>query len=433
MSNIHMTEVAFTRGCLMNLGGYLNVARNMSKEYAGQFGNAARKIGDTFNVRKPQRFEGTRNNKYTPEDLKNIFSTIKIDKQFGIHFEWGSVEKTLSLQDAQERYFKPAALRIAHAINGDGAEYAFKNSWNTVGTPGVVPGSGSATVPELLDVYMKAGDKLIEQGLPEGEIMNCIISRRMSSVFVGRVSSLFTPTEVIGGQYKKGWIDPTGLGYRWFKDQSLWLHTSGTLADASNNTVTANAAASNAGTDGNNGTQSLGLSGMDASATIKAGDWFTIANVYSIHPQTRQSTGQLQQFRVTQDATAAGGGTVTVQIVPAITATGPYANVTVVPGASAAVKFDEAAADYDAYGSTTSRAGLLLHKNAFAFAAVPLEGPENGMGAKVVHEVDPNTGINIRLVRAFDADENREITRLDTLYGFGKLYGELCTTILSAS
>ena len=76
MANIHMTEVAFTRGTLMNLGGYLNVARNLSPDYSSKFGNQSRKIGDTFNVRKPQRFEGTRNAQYTPEDLKNIFTPI---------------------------------------------------------------------------------------------------------------------------------------------------------------------------------------------------------------------------------------------------------------------------------------------------------------------------------------------------------------------
>ena len=430
MPNIIMTPLVFTRGVLMNLGGNLNVARNMSTEYRSKFGNQAQKIGSTFQVRKPQRFEGTTNVHYTPESLKNIFATITVDKSFGIHFEWGSVEKTLSIQDAQEKYFKPAAIRIAHKINADAAEFAFFNSFNTVGTPGVVPGSGSATVPELLDVYLKAGDKLVEQGLPENEPLSCIISRRMSSVFVGRVSSLFTPTEVLGGQYKRGVIDPTGLGYRWYKDQGLYVHTSGTLADASNNTVTA---ATTTADDGNNSSQSLALSGMDSGATIKKGDWFTIAGVYAVHPQYRTSTGQLQQFKLTADATAAGDGTVTVSFFPAITPTGQYQNVSAAPGSGVAVKFCEAGADYDAYGAVVSRAGLLLHKNAFAFCSVPLEGPDKGMGATVEQETDPATGIVMRFTRSWDSVESREITRIDTLYGFGWLYRELACTILSAS
>jgi hypothetical protein len=432
MANIILTPTVLLRGVLMNLGGRLNVARNMTKEYQKQFGGKGVKPGATIQVPKPQRFEGTRNTKFTPESLKNTSTPVTVDKRANVHFEWSSVEKTLSIIDAQQKYFKPASITIAHMVNADAAEYAFLNSFNTVGTPGVVPGAGSATVPELLDVYMKAGDKLIEQGLPEGEQLNCIISRRMSSVFVGRVSSLFTPTEVIGKQYKTGWVDPTGLGYNWYKDQGLYVHTSGTLADASNNTVV-NGANQVSG-DGNNSTGSLIIDGLDASATIKAGDWFTIANVYSTHPQYHTSTGQLAQFRVLADVTADGSGNATLSIYPAITASGQYQNVDSVPANDAAVLFDEAAVgNVDAYGSTVSRAGLLLHKNAFAFCSVPLEGPEDGMGAILRQETDPDTGITIRFTRSWDGDEEREITRLDTLYGFGRLYGELCSTILSAS
>lgn len=432
MPNIIITPLVYTRGVLMNLGGYLNVARNMTKEYTKEFGNKGQKIGATFQVRKPQRFEGTTNIAYTPESLKNIYSTITVDKPFGIHFDWNSIEKTLSIQDAQEKYFKPAALRVAHYANQQAAEYAFYNSFNTVGTPGVTPGAGSATVPELLAVYMGAGDKLIAQGLPENEPLTCIISRAMSSVFVGRVSSLFTPTELIGGQYKKGWVDPTGLGYRWFKDQGLHVHTNGTLADASNNT-TVNGA-SQVADDGNNSTQSLIIQGLDASATIKRGDWFTIAGVYAVHPIYKTSTGELMQFKVLADVTADGSGDATISIFPAITPTGQYQNVDAAPADTAAVLFcGGSTANVDAYASTVSRCGLLLHKNAFAFVSVPLEGPEKGMGAIVEQETDPATGMVMRFTQSWDANLSREITRLDSLFGFGPLYKEMSCVILAAA
>ena len=432
MPNIIITPVVYTRGVLMNLGGYMNVARNLTKEYTKEFGNKAQKIGATFQVRKPQRFEGTTNIQYTPEPLKNIFTTVTVDKPFGIHFEWGSIEKTLSIQDAQEKYFKPAALRIAHYANQKAAEFAYFNSFNTVGIPGETPGSGSSTVPDLLGVYMGAGDKLVAQGLPEGEPLTCIISRKMSSVFVGRVSSLFTPTELIGGQYKRGWIDPTGLGYRWAKDQGLHVHTSGTLADTGN--TAAVDGDGQVADDGNNSSQSINLKGFTAGATIKRGDWFTIAGVYATHPQYRTSTGELMQFKVMADAVADGSGDVTLSIFPAITPTGQYQNVNAAPAGDADVLFCGAATtDKDKYGGVTSRAGLLLHKNAFAFVSVPLEGPEAGMGAKVVQETDPATGIKLRFTQSWDAIMSREITRLDSLHGYGALYKELSCVILGAA
>jgi hypothetical protein len=433
MPNIVITPTVYTRGVLMNLGGYLNIAKNMSTEYTKEFGNKAQKIGATFNVRKPQRFEGTTNIAYTPESLKNIYTPVTVDKTFGVHFEWSTIEKTLSIQDAQEKYFKPAALRIAHYINQQSAQFAFYNTFNTVGTPGVTPGAASATVPELLAVYMGAGDKLVAQGLPENEPLTCIVSRKMSSVFVGKVSSLFTPTELIGGQYKKGWVDPTGLGYRWAKDQGLPVHTSGTFADSSNNTVVA-ATATLSADDGNNSTQALDISGADSGATYKRGDHFTIAGVYAVHPQYRTSTGELMQFKVLADTAAAGDGTATLSIMPAITPTGQYQNVNKAPAAGDAVLFNEnLIGNVDAYTATVSRAGLLLHKNAFAFVSVQQEGPEAGMGSICVNETDPSTGTKLQLIRSYDPVLKREITRLDTLFGFGKLYPEMSCVILSAA
>jgi hypothetical protein len=43
---------------------------------------------------------------------------------------------------------------------------------------------------------------------------------------------------------------------------------------------------------------------------------FTIAGVYAVNPQTRQSTGSLQQFVVTADLTASSTGTLSIS--PAI-------------------------------------------------------------------------------------------------------------------
>ena len=427
MANIFITPLVFTRGVLMNLGGYLNVARNLSSEYKKEFGSKVQKIGATFQVRKPQRFEGTTNVAYTPEPLANIFTTITVDKTFGIHFDWNSIDKTLSIEQANERYFKPAALRIAHRHNADAADFAFYNTFNTVGLPGVNPGAGSQDIPTLLGYYMGAGDKLVQQGLPENEAMNCIISRKMSSVFVGRVSSLFTPTEEIGKQYQTGWKDPTGLGYRWYKDQGLHVHTGG----SSLGTVPLVSGNNQTGPDGNNSSGTLLMKGLASSTTIaKKGDWFTIDGVYSVHPIYKTTTGELQQFKLLQDLTSSGT-TGTASFFPAITPTGQYQNVDAAPVDGAAIYFDMGTlASPTLYASAVSRCALLLHKNAHAYVSVPLEGPEKGMGSITEMQTDPDTGVTMRFTHSWDAILSREITRIDTLYGFGWLYREMACVIL---
>ena len=43
------------------------------------------------------------------------------------------------------------------------------------------------------------------------------------------------------------------------------------------------------------------LTGLGASATIRAGEVFTVASVFAVNPQSRTSTGVLAQFVVTAD------------------------------------------------------------------------------------------------------------------------------------
>ena len=60
------------------------------------------------------------------------------------------------------------------------------------------------------------------------------------------------------------------------------------------------------------GSTTLAVTGT-GSETVTDGDVFTVAGVYAVNPQTRESTGSLQQFVVTSAATAtAGAYTLTV-------------------------------------------------------------------------------------------------------------------------
>jgi hypothetical protein len=419
MPNVLLTPTLLTRMTLMNLGGMLNVCRNMSKDYSKEFGKKSYKQGDKLQVRKPQRFEGTDNLTFTPEPLTNTQTTIRVDKVAGVHFEFDSVERTLSLEAIQERYAEPAALALASKINRRAAEYCALNTFNAVGTPG--------TTPTSMLTYLSAGDKLVEQGLPEEAELACIVNRNMSSTYVNATNGLNNPAAMIGSQIKKGVVQDQ-LGYNWYRDQSIYRHQIGALGG----TPLVNGSGQT-GTEGNNANQSLITDGWTASAAtrLKAGDRFTLGvlgtatAVESVHPQTRQATGALQQFVVLEDGVSDGSGNMTLSIFPSITPSGQYQNVS------------QAAADnceINPIGSasTVTRQGLLMHKNAFAFLSVPLEDPDEKGVEMVARETDSETGLTLSFIRAFDARTRTHITRFDTLYGFGRLYPEMACAIYAA-
>jgi hypothetical protein len=410
-NNVLLTPQVFTRMVLMNLGGYLAVCKNMSREYSKEFAKKNAKVGDTVSVRKPQRFQATRGLLYQPQALSNIKTTITVNDVTGVHFEWDSVEKTLSIDEIQKTYAKPAAIALAHDVNARAAQYVAQNTFNAVGTPG--------TTPTLIDTYLSAGDKIVQLGLPPEEDLTCIINRKMSSQFVVGQKSLFNPAGSLGKNFDRGEVTGSPLGYRWERDQTIYTQTVGALGgtpliNGSNQTTQ----------NGNNDTMTLNLKGFSNSTTVMGpGDRFTIAGIYSVHPQTRQSTGDLQQFVVLATATTNGSGNVGALVAPGITPTGQYQNVTASPADGTAISVFGAA-------NTASPQALLLHEDAYAFVSIPLEDPESGKGVeKAYQETDDETGLVLSFVRFFDGVNRIHGNRFDMLDGFGVLYREMACVI----
>jgi hypothetical protein len=150
-----------------------------------------------------------------------------------------------------------------------------------------------------------------------------------------------------------------------------------------------------------------------AASTVKAGDIFTIAGVYAVNPKTGESTGELRQFVVTADGTSTGGA-LTLSISPEIIATGAYATVDSLPA-------DNAALSFVGTEDTQYPINLAFHKDCFTLAMRPLEIPSSvSWGARESYE-----GLSVRVIKAYDIDEDQEILRFDVLYGVLAQYPEL--------
>lgn len=419
MPNVILTPSIFAKLVLMHLGdpGGLKVTRNMSADYTKEFGKKGAKIGDTLSVRKPQRFTVTPAMAYAPQPITNLRTAVKVDKWAQVAYEYDSSEKTLSLEDIQERYTKPAAIAIANQINTEAAKYISQNTFNAVGAPG--------TIPTSMATYLEAEDRLIELGMGHNEQLHLVVNRRMSSAYVDANKALFNDPRTISEQMQKGRM-VNSLGYLLDIDQTIYTHTCGLFNGTQliNGTQTATAS-------GNNDTCTINLKGFTASTgTIKAGDVFTVAGVYAVHPQTRVSTGRLQQFVVLQDATADGSGYIAALVAPGLTASGQYQNISAMPAGNAEVLFwSGVTGTPNVSASKVTPQGLLLHRNAFCFLCPPIDNPEPGMGALVAQETDPDTGMSLSVLRAFDSVRRIEVNRADVLYGFGVLYRELACRV----
>ena len=151
--------------------------------------------------------------------------------------------------------------------------------------------------------------------------------------------------------------------------------------------------------------------------SILAGEVITIAGVFAVHPETKVSTGVLQQFVVTADY---AGGAGSLAISPAMVTSGAAQNVSNAPADNASIGVAGSAGV--GYGQS-----LLFHEDAFTFATADLLMPRGvDWGAREVYD-----GISMRVVRQYDINNDKFPCRIDVLYGFKALRPQLACRLAS--
>jgi len=173
--------------------------------------------------------------------------------------------------------------------------------------------------------------------------------------------------------------------------------------------------------------QSLITDGWTAAAAnrLKAGDVFTIANVYCVNPVSKEVLPDLQQFVVKADAdSGASTGPSALTISPAIILTGAYQNVNAAPA-------DDALITVVGTGGAIYPQNMIFRKEAFALCVKPLEKPAGAVNPEVM--TDDKTGLSLRLIPVYDGINNVSNWRLDILFGVKAIYPELATRLSGTS
>ena len=302
----------------------------------------------------------------------------------------------MQLDDFAERVLKPRISQLASSIDADVAN-SFLSIANSVGTPGTTPATSL--------VLLQAQQKLNENA--------AVMSPRYATVnpaanagLVEGLKGLFNPTDTISRQFKNGMMGMGVLGYEEINmSQSIKQFTVGTRTATGGTTSAAVTV---------EGATSIAITGAGAAGTIKVGDVFTIAGVFAVNPQTRESTGSLFQFVAVANVTLDGSGAGTVTVAPMYSASQALATMDSLPGNGAAVVFIGAA-------GIQYPQNLVYHKDAITFATADLLMPQGvDMASRQVHN-----GISMRIVRQYDINNDRMPCRIDVLYGFGVIRPEM--------
>ena len=388
MANSLLTIDMITRKALEILENNLVITRNVNRQYDDSFAVEGAKIGSTLRIRLPDRALVTDGAALQVQDDNEQYTTLTVASQKHIGVNFTSAELTMQLDDFADRVLKPRISQLASSIDADVAN-AYKGIYSSVGTPGTTP----ATSLVLLQGQQKLNE--FAAMMPS---RYATVNPAANAGLVEGMKGLFNPVDTISRQFKNGMMGEGVLGYEEINmSQSIQQHTTGSRTG----TITVD------GTMSVEGTSKITLNGTTGN-TLAVGDVFTIANVYAVNPQTRQSTGSLQQFVVTAANTAAASKFTDVSISPAIyTSANALATVNSFPQNLAAVTFVGAA-------STTYPQNLIYHKDAISFATADLLLPQGvDMASRQVHN-----GISMRIVRQYDINNDRLPCRIDVLYGY---------------
>ncbi len=390
MSNSILTIDMITRKALEILENNLVITRNVNRQYDDSFAVEGAKIGSTLRIRLPDRALVTDGAALQVQDDNEQYTTLTVSSQKHIGVNFTSAELTMQLDDFAERVLKPRISQLASSVDADVAS-SYKAIYNSVGTPGTTPATSL--------VLLQAQQKLNENAATMSP-RYATVNPAANAGLVEGMKGLFNPTDTISRQFKNGMMGTGVLGFDEVNmSQSIKQHLTGSWGTSI--TVTS--------TVSTQGQATLPISFTGSSKTWNVGDVFTIANVYAVNPQTRESTGSLQQFTVT--AVASGSSTATLSISPALyTADQALATVDAFPQSGAVVTmFGSAATQY--------AQNLVYHKDAITFATADLLLPQGvDMAARAVHN-----GISLRVVRQYDINNDRLPCRIDVLYGYSAI------------
>jgi hypothetical protein len=376
--------------------------QNVPRQFQDQFGIDGARIGAQLRVRIPNQYTVTDGPGLSVQDTTEQQFLLTVATQRHIDVAFTSAETTLDVDDYMERIVLPR-------INYLAANVAVQIMANIApGIRNIIANvDANNNILSVNDTPFALARAILEENsapaFGEMGMRKVVLAPRSDAKVQQSLRGLFNPVESISRQYNTGMMYEA-LGWRFFEDQSVVNHTTGSLTTATVN--------------GANQTGST-LTVNALGGTIVAGDVFSINGVNGVNRVNYQSTGTAAQFVATA---AAAQNATSISFYPAIIPpanSNPYAGLPYTPQQYQTVTAspaNNATITPFANASVTYRQNIAYAPDAFTMAVAPLWIPPNEKGviAAARHSFDD---LSMRSLVVYDPDTDQPIDRLDILFG----------------
>lgn len=410
-TNSALTPDIITKEALTILHNNIVFVRNVNRQYDNSNTMGGQKNSGAIRIRLPNKYVTNSGAALATGDTIDTVEkavTLTVGTQTHVDTSFLTEELTNDIDTFSERILAPGISVLASKFDYDMMDVAFKGVGNSVGTPGTTP----ATAKVLLDAHKYMN----YSATPMNQRCACLDPDANAGLVDG-LKGLFNSQSLIDSNYRNGLMADNQLGYRELSmTQSVRVLTTGTRLVSDTFAV-----------DGDTATEggtTIDVDGVNGTETLAAGEVFTIAGCYSVNPENKQSTGQLQQFTVTAANTAAGNQW-TIAFEPAVYSAASEGLQNIAGATMAAAIVDGSVVTFMGAASTDYPQNMAFHKDFMVVGTTDLEMP-NGVHFASRQVLD---GISMRIVRQYRIDTDDIPCRIDLLYGGKVARGETACRI----
>jgi hypothetical protein len=405
MANVNLTIDDITRESLRILHQKLNFVTNISRDYDDSYANSGAKIGDTLRVRLPVQYStgtGATMTTGTGADSVQVNTTLQVSSQRHVPMRFTTEELTMDIDEFSKRHLEPAMAKLAAKIEADCL---------TQGCQGAAGLVDAGTKVEFLDIMNGRAD--LQQALAPVDNRYALLTPQACVDLINDNKDLFNDQRELGRAFREGMLGRFA-GFEFYENTLIPSITNAAGGSTSYDVASDGQEKTLSATDANPNQQALSVD--TGTKAIAKGAKFTIAGIYDVHPETKESTGELKKFTVIGGDTGTATAT-SITISPAIIVSGPHQNCI---GASGAADPSDGDTITFLAGTSAEHQSILFQKGFAAFASADLVLPKGThMASRQVYD-----GISMRIVQDYDIVKDRVYTRADVLYGFKVLRPE---------
>jgi hypothetical protein len=367
------------------------------RKYENMFSQNTYKPGDTINVRLDNFYEGARGDSVTAESIVEASIPVTIAPLYSVAIQYRPTDLQRKIEDFADEFIAPATRRLAAMINRDIQQASLTQVNYFVGDDAAnlnTFASLDQVNPVMLNLSIDPAYRKYASLSPK-QAQQMRSSSTLQNSYVSPLNKDITMNAALGHL----------AGFDIFQDQSITNFTAGTHAAAGDITVKTAVASGS----------SVVLTGLNVGATFKAGDVFSIDGTYVYNQTLRIATSTNMQFTVLENATADGGGDVTLSIYPAIQMTGPRKNVFADGG-------DTQIAAGSVVNVVASHTPNICYSERGLIACMPPLQPMDSPYSATT--TDREYGISIRVSKSAEVLENMNILRLDAQVAYKWVPGQ---------